>query len=163
MHFELAAQSAAQLRHVEPHGLHVVMGRRQQRGVRHVAAQPVGNDRFDLGDDVAGGGGKLRICPRLDDAGTEHERLDLRFGEHEGRQVKSCLEDVANAGFSLDGDAARDQVLDVAIDGALRHLEGGAQLARPHQLLAAQVLDDLEQSVGAAHGSSRRCLWMGEL
>ena len=53
----------------------------------------------------------------------EHQRLDLLLLEHERRQVETGLQHVADAGFALDRHAAGDQVLDVAIDRALRHLQ----------------------------------------
>ena len=91
------------------------------------------------------------IGPGLDDARAQHQGLDLLLVEHQRRQVEAGLQHIADARLALDRHAAGDQVLDVAVDGALRHLQRLAQIAGPHQVLAAHELDDLEQSVGAAH------------
>ena len=87
----------------------------------------------------------------LDDARAQHQGLDLLLVEHERRQVEARPQHIAHARLALDRHAAGDQVLDVAVDGALRHLQRIAEVAGPRQLLAAHELDDLEQSVGAAH------------
>ena len=46
------------------------------------------------------------------------------------------------AGLALDRYAAGDQILDVAIYGALGHLERFAEIPGARQILAAHVLDD---------------------
>ena len=90
---------------------------------------------------------------------AQHQRFDLLLGKHERRQVEAGLQDVAHAGFALDRHTTGDQVLDVAVDGALRDLQGFAQVAGARQLLTAHELDDLEQSVGAAHALTSRGRW----
>ena len=91
----------------------------------------------------------------FDDARPEDERFDLLLLEHERRQVEACAQHVADAGFALDRDAARHEILDVAIDGALGDLERLAQILGARHLLAAHELDNLEQAIGAAHAVIR--------
>src|SRR5262249_47355299 len=90
-------------------------------------------------------------APGLDDARTGDQRLDLILGEHERWQMESLRQRVADPRLALDGNAAADQVLDVAVDGAIRDLELAGDLGRGDRRAHAQELDDLEQSIGAPH------------
>ena len=154
MHFELAAQRRPQSSHVEPDRLHVRVRRRQQGRIGHVAAQPVRNDCLDLGNRVRGCFGQLRIGQGLDDACAQDEGFDLLLLEHQRWEIEAGFEHVADTGLPFDGNAACDQVLNVAIDGPLRDLQRLAQIASAHRSLAAHELYDFEQSVGAAHAAN---------
>lgn len=87
----------------------------------------------------------------LHEAGARHQRHDLVAREHQGRQVEAFAQDVADAGLALDRHAGALEVGDVAVDRALRHFQAPPELPRGDQAAAAQVLDDPEQAVGAAH------------
>ena len=103
-------------------------------------AERLRDDRADFGDQVLG---------------AEHGGLDLVPGQHQGRNVEAVLKDISAPCLAPDRRALADQVGDVAIDGAFGNLQfvgnrqGGDGLEAP-----AQDLDNLEQAVGAAHGSS---------
>ena len=58
---------------------------------------------------------------------------------------------VAHAGLALNRHPGELQVLNVAIDGALRDLQLLGQPLRRQQAAEAQKLDDAEESVGASH------------
>ena len=81
----------------------------------------------------------------------DHQRLYLRSLNIMRRQIETRLQDVADPGLALIGTPLVIRSWDVAIDRALRHLQRIAEIARPHQVLAAHELNDLEQSVGPAH------------
>jgi hypothetical protein len=100
---------------------------------------------------IASGTGQLLVGPGLDNARAKHEGLYFLLVEHQRRQVETGLQHIADAGLPLDRHAADNQILDVTVDCALRHLQGLAEIARTHELLAAHELDDFEQTIGAAH------------
>ena len=83
---------------------------------------------------------------------AERRRLQFIGRQHQRRHVEVAAEDVADAGLAADRRPLPDQVGDVAVDGPLRHFEllgqgaGGDRARR-----TPEDLDDLKQSVGAAH------------
>src|SRR5690606_14249851 len=83
-------------------------------------------------------------------------RLDLLLLEHERWGIEAGFEHVADASLAFDGNAACDQVLNVAIDGPLGDLQRLAQIASAHRSLAAHQLYDFGQAVGAAHAANPR-------
>jgi hypothetical protein len=89
---------------------------------------------------------------RLDNPGAQNQRFDLRFLEHQRRQVEPGPEHIANASLAFDRHAAGHQILDIAVDGAFRYFQRLAQVTGPDRRLAAEQLDDFEQTIGAAHG-----------
>jgi hypothetical protein len=80
-----------------------------------------------------------------------HQRHDLVSREHQRRKLEALPHQIADTGLAIDRHAGRLQVGDVAVDGALRHLQPLGQHARRHQPPAPQLLHDLEQAVGTAH------------
>jgi hypothetical protein len=110
-----------------------VIVRSVERDLAEMVAQLVGQDGRDLGERVVGGARQLLVAPLRDDARTQHKRFDLGGAEHQRRQVVAVAQDVAHAGFAVDRHARRDEVGDVAIDGALGDLELARQLQRRRQ------------------------------
>ena len=155
MHLEPAPERPAQLARIDRDRLGEMRGGGEQRGVRHVLPQPFRDHGLDLGDHVAGRLGQLGVGPGLDDPGAQHQRLDLVLVEHQGRQVETLAQGVADARLALDRHPARHQIAHVAVDGPLRHLEFLREVAGADQLLPAHELDDLEQAIGATHGCPR--------
>ena len=102
-----------------------------------------------LGDDVPRSFSQFRIGPGFDDPGAEHERLYFLFGKHQRRQTSP--KHVADARFTIDGDATAHEITDVAVDRAFGYFKLLGQVLRPRQFAAAQDLDDLEESIGSAH------------
>src|SRR6185436_7324364 len=80
---------------------------------------------------------------------------DLFIGEHERRQVEMRVQAVADARFAVDRDARRTEIGDVPIDRALADFQPLRELRGRRQAAAAQVLNDLEESIGAPHGDAR--------
>ena len=100
----------------------------------------------------------LGSSPRADEAGAEHERGELAAGEHQWRKVHVAAQRVANAGLAFNRSAGELEVLDVAIDGALRDLEFFGELLRREQAAHAEELDDSKEPVGTTHrGKVIRC------
>ena len=77
----------------------------------------------DLGERVASRPRQALVGPALDPARAERQRLDLLEGEHQRRQVKARLENIAEAGLPLDRGALRLQRGDIAIERAQRDAE----------------------------------------
>src|SRR5207247_2467582 len=95
-----------------------------------------------------------RIAELTHDARAEHERLDFVAIEHERWQVVPRTNAVPDPRLAVDRRAGEHEIADVAIHRALRHAEplgdvrGGGRRAP-----ASQQLDDLKETVGAAHVS----------
>jgi hypothetical protein len=86
---------------------------------------------------------------------AKHGRLDLVRRQHQGRKVKSLLQDVTHAGLAADRNALFDQGGDVAVDGPLRGFKLGRDRVRRQRFSgAAKHLNDLKQPVGTSHGFS---------
>src|SRR5439155_25204268 len=93
-----------------------------------------------------------RIADLAHDARAEHERLDLFAIEHERRQVVARPDAIADARLAVDRRAGEHEIADVAVDRPFRDLQLARDLLRRrHRAAAAKQLDDLEQTVGAAH------------
>jgi hypothetical protein len=93
-----------------------------------------------------------RIAELPDDPRAEHERLNLFTIEHERRQIVAGPDPVADAGRAFDRRAGQRQIADVAIDRPLRDLQLLGDLRRRrHRAAPAEQLNDLKQTVGAAH------------
>src|ERR1700722_16082739 len=108
---------------------------------------------LDLRQSRVGRAAQLSVAPVLHHASAEHERLELVLAEHEGRQVVSLAQRVADAGGTLDGNLARDQVVDVAVDCSLAGIELFRERSGGDYAASAQPLNDLEEAIGATHDS----------
>jgi len=93
----------------------------------------------------------IAAAPGADEARAGDQRDDLVTREHERGQIVAVAHHVADAGLAVDRHAARLQVGDIAVDGALGDLERLGELGRGQQPTAPQILDDLKQAVGASH------------
>ena len=100
--------------------------------------------------------GHRRTAKGADQPGTGDQRHHLIAGEHQGRQVEPGPHHIADARLAINRHARPDQVGDIAVNGARRHFQPKGQLRRRHQPTAAQMLHDLKQAVGAAHGLAFR-------
>ncbi len=117
-----------------------------------MAAQALGQHDRHLVEHAAGGGLQLRIAQALHHAGADRDGFDLVDREHQRRQVEALAQHVTQAGRALDRHAAGLQGRHVAIDRAHGHFQLLGQGGRRDRLPGrAQDLDDVEQSVGAAH------------
>ena len=124
-------------------------------GFQHERPQALGHGVGDLRHQVLGGARQHGIGMAGHPLRAEHGRLDLVGRQHQRRQVESLFQDVAHAGLAADRHALFDQGRDVAVDGPLRGLQLGRDRIRRQRLAGApEHLNDLEQPVGASHGTS---------
>jgi len=86
---------------------------------------------------------------RQEEAQRQRQRLVL--GEHQRRQVIAGPQAVADAGFAVDGNTRQQQITYIAIDRPRRDFEPFGKLGCRGQAPRPQMLNDLEQPVGAAH------------
>ena len=141
--------------HVDAVGLPVPAGTCAACGFEHERPQAFGNGVGDLRHQVLGGTRQHGVGVPRHPLRAEHGRLDLVGREHQRRKVKSLLQDVAHAGLAADRHALFDQRCDVAVDGPFRGLQLGGDCIRGQRLAGApEHLNDLEQPVGASHGTS---------
>src|SRR5260370_11470134 len=109
---------------------------------------------LDLRQRRVGGAAELDVAPVLHHARAEDERLELVLAEHKRRQIVSLAQRVTDSSRAFDRDLARDQIADVAVDGALADVELLGERAGGDHAASAQPLNDFEQAIGAAHNSS---------
>jgi len=93
-------------------------------------------------------------APALHETGADGQRLHFVEAEHQRRQVEAGTDAVADARLAVDRYAGGQQRRHVAVDRALRHAQPLGKLACGGEPAPAEVLHDLEQAVGATHGSS---------
>ncbi len=148
-------------RHVDAVGLSAPVAPRAACRFEHEGPQPLRHGIGDLRHQVFRRARQHRVGVPDHPLRAEHRRLDLIGRQHQGRQVKTLLQDVAHAGFATDRYALADQGCDVAIDRALRGLKFLGDRIRGQRIAAApQHLDDLKQPVGASHGKvSLKVAW----
>jgi hypothetical protein len=79
-------------------------------------------------------------APRLDEPDADDERLYLVPPEHQRRNLEALWKPVPAAGFAFDRDAAQRELVDVAVDGALRDFEALGELAGRGAPAASQQL-----------------------
>jgi hypothetical protein len=90
------------------------------------------------------------------DADCGRQRLCFLAREHQRRQVEAGLHPVADAGLAFDRHALGHEVGDIAVDGSFRDLEAFGEEAGGAQAPPADQLDEMEETIGTAHGISRR-------
>ena len=132
--------------------------RRVDLGAGDAVLFGVGQHRADLDQRFFG-----RPCHGGAAKGAHHaragnQRHDLVTREHQRRKVETLPHHVADARLPVDRHAGRLQVGDIAIDGAVGHLEPLAELLRGDQPATPQMLHDLKEPVGAAHAVFPSCL-----
>ena len=122
-------------------------------GFKHERSQAFGDGVGDFRNEIVGGAGQGGIGMAGDPLRAKHGRFDLIGGEHQGRQVKSLLQNITHAGLTADRHALFDQGRDVAVDRPLRGLQlGRDRICRQWFAGAPEHLNDLEQPVGTSHG-----------
>ena len=142
-------------RHVDAVGFPAPAGTGAAGGFMHKRPQAFGDGVGDLRNEILSGTGQSGIGVAGDPLRAEHGRLDLVGGEHQRRQVKSLLQNIAHAGLTADWHALFHQGRDVAVDRPLRGLQLGCDGIRRQWFPGApEHLNDLEQPVGASHGAS---------
>ncbi len=123
-----------------------------EQNVVDFLAQAGGENRFDLAQSAIGRFSEFGASPSFHHAGTEDESGDFFAIKHERRDIEVAAQRIANAGFAGNGHAGELQVLDIAIDGAMRDLQLLGEAARGLQAATAQQLHNAEESVGTTHG-----------
>ena len=124
-------------------------------GLQHERPQAFGHGVGDFRHQVLRGARQRGIGVAATHCAPSTAGLDLVGREHQRRQVESLFQDVAHAGLAADRHALLDQGRDVAVDRPLRGLQFGRDRVRRQRFPGApEHLNDLEQPVGASHGSS---------
>jgi hypothetical protein len=126
----------------------------EERRVGDRALQAVGEDGLYLPERLLRGLLQLGVGPGHDDARPEDERLELPFREHQRRDVEAAREGVADPRLADHGDPREREVPHVAVDRPGRDAERAGELRRRRDAATAQLLDEAEEAVGAAHGAS---------
>jgi hypothetical protein len=122
---------------------------RSLSAVAHIVRQ----DRNDLGQRVAGCLAEWPVGALGDPARSEHQRLDLLFGEHQRRQHEARAQYVTNARLGVDMRALRFECLDIAIERAQSHAELLRQRSTAdRKAMPAKDLDQIEQALRTRHG-----------
>jgi hypothetical protein len=131
------------LRHQEsgskkPGALNLFPPRRRQR-------------QCDLGDRRPRVASESRSRPRLHHARAGHQRLHFIHGEHDRRKIETRPQPVSHAGLSLHRDAGNAQIAYVPVHRPFGNLQPAGKLRGGGQAPPPQMLDDLEQPIGAPH------------
>jgi hypothetical protein len=83
---------------------------------------------------------------------ADRDGVDLVGGEHQRRQVEAAAQHIADADGAVDWHAARLQRGDIAVDRANGDFELLGERRRGQRLRCRpEGLDDVEETVGAAH------------
>ena len=118
---------------------------------RRAVAGIGGQDRADLFQSLFGGKRHIGTAPGADHARAGGQGHNFVAGEHQRRHLPTGAHDISDASLAIDRHPGTDKVGDVAVNRALRDFQPFGQPPRRGQTPAAQVLDNLKQTVGAAH------------
>ena len=80
-----------------------------------------------------------------------HQRLDFIHSEHDGWKIEARPQPVSDAGLSLNGDAGYGKIAYVPVHRPFGDFEPAGKLRRGGQASPAQMLYDLEQTIGTPH------------
>jgi len=78
-------------------------------------------------------------------------RLHFVHGEHDRRKIETRPQPVSDASLSLHRNAGNTQIANVPVYRSLGNLQPSGKLRGGSQAPPSQVLDDLEEPVGAPH------------
>ena len=67
------------------------------------------------------------------------------------RNIEALAQNIADARLTFDGNAGQLQIADITIDGSLGYLQSSGKKTCRREAPPSQLLNDLEQPVGAAH------------
>jgi hypothetical protein len=124
---------------------------RKQPGALDLLATGRRQRQRDLGDRRARVPPESGPAPRLDHARAGHQRLDFVHSEHDRRKIETRPQPVSHAGLSLHRNTGNGQIADVAVNRSFGDLQPAGKLRGGGQAPPSQVLDDLEEPIGAPH------------
>jgi hypothetical protein len=121
----------------------------------------VGQHGLYLGQRTAGTGTQGAVGMFGHPAGTQHQRFQLLFTEHQRWQHEAGAQHIPDTRLTLDMGTLRLQGRHIPVEGAQTNAKLAGQLcAGDGVTVAAQQLEQGQQAFGTGHGVTPRDLWL---